>query len=143
MVDCSVIIRVSQSYWSSEEPSLVARRLHRCAAHLRRAWEDGEDLDKVWERESGDAVTFGKVHQVFKNRAMSPLGWSTWAAGAEDKPPRTGRGQVEGSFEGQAKEFEFSLLARGNPLKVIREVMLRAMQGRCGDGRECFGLGDK
>lgn len=40
--------------------------------------------------------TVGKVQQVFKNRALLPLGWSKRAAEVENRPPNTGRRQIDG-----------------------------------------------
>lgn len=40
--------------------------------------------------------TVGKVQQIFKNRALLPFGWSKGAAEVENRPPNTGRRQIDG-----------------------------------------------
>lgn len=63
-------------------------------------------MDRVGARQSEEAVTFGKAHQVFRNRAVAPLGWSEWAAGMEDPPPKA-EGRWRGTRKGKPRSLNF------------------------------------
>lgn len=115
-------------------------------------WRRGEIWTEVGEGESEQVTTVGKDHQVFKNRADTILRLEWRGSGVEDKPPKTGRRQREGSFQSRAKELETYLTAAGRPLKVLggkaqspagqmheREAVLwvgRPVEGLCSSPRK-------